>query len=71
MRTIDDVVNRLRPDGAKTRVTRATGIAVAGALFGVLVVLVLAEYPSKWLLTVAALLGAVVVSALWRASGLQ
>jgi hypothetical protein len=43
---------------------------VAGALFCVVVVLVLFEHPSKLLLAVVGLLGAVVVSALWRAIGL-
>ena len=56
--------------GAWRRITRATGVGVAGAVFGVVVVLVLAEHSSESLLTVAGLLGAVVVSALWRASGL-
>jgi peptidoglycan/LPS O-acetylase OafA/YrhL len=55
--------------GAWRRITRAIGVVVAGALFCVVVVLALSEHPSKLLLAVVGLLGAVLVSALWRAIG--
>ena len=54
--------------GAWRRVTRTVGVAFAGALFGVVIVLVLAEHPSSSLLAIAGLLGAVLVTALWRAT---
>jgi hypothetical protein len=55
--------------GAWRRITRAIGDGIAGRVFGAPVVMALGEHASKSLLTVAGLLGGVVVSALWRASG--
>jgi hypothetical protein len=49
--------------------TRAIGVGIAGGVFGVAMVMALAEQASKSLLTVAGLLGGVVVGALWSASG--
>jgi hypothetical protein len=48
---------------------RTSGVALVGALFGVIAMSVLAERPSNSLLAVAGLLGAVLIGALWRASG--
>jgi hypothetical protein len=55
--------------GAWRHIARTMGVALGGAVFGVVAVLVLAEHPSKSLLVVAGLLGAVLVTALWRATG--
>jgi hypothetical protein len=55
--------------GAWRHIARTMGLALAGAVFSVVAVLVLAEHPSKSLLAVAGLLGAVLVTALWRATG--
>jgi hypothetical protein len=44
-------------------------MALVGALVGVIVVSVVAKRPSNSVLAVAGLLGAVLVGALWRASG--
>jgi hypothetical protein len=48
---------------------RASGVVLAGAIVGVVGMSVVAEPPSNWLLAVAGVLGAVLVGALWRASG--
>ena len=56
--------------GAWRHIARTASAALAGALFGVVLVLVLADPPSTSLLVVAALLSALVVTELWRATGL-
>jgi hypothetical protein len=56
--------------GAWRHIAKMMGVALAGALLGVVVVLVLAERPSNSLLAVAGLLFAVLVGALWRETGL-
>jgi hypothetical protein len=47
------------------------GVALAGAVCGVLAVLVLVDYPSMPLLAGTSALGAVLVTALWRAMGFE
>ena len=57
--------------GERRPIARIMGVALAGALFGVVVMLALAERPSNSLLAAAALLFAVLGGALWRATGLS
>jgi hypothetical protein len=57
--------------GAWRHIARTMAVALAGAIFGVVAVLVLAEHPSPSLLGAIGLLGAVLVTALWRAAGFQ
>jgi hypothetical protein len=55
--------------GAWRHIARTLGVTVAGALCGVVVVLLLVEHPSMPLLAATGVLAAVVVTALWRATG--
>ena len=57
--------------GAWRRTARAIAAPLAGALLGIVTASMLAERPSNGLLAVAGLLGAVLVAAAWRASGLS
>jgi hypothetical protein len=58
-----------RCSGAWWHIARTTGVALAGTVCGVVAGVVLAEHPSMSLLGGMGLLGAVVVTALWRATG--
>jgi hypothetical protein len=55
--------------GAWWQIVRTIGVAFAGAVFGIVAVVALAEHPSTSLLGAMGLLGAVLVTALWRATG--